>query len=178
MNMANDSDSMKLLAGYPGSWYSRCNIIALVMGMDTEDEAFGQKLAEGFRFFSEKEGPYLIHCTYGKDRTGFASAVLECLMGASLEEVVADYIATYENLFGVEQGTEESAYYAEMICKPLQSAFCVDALDAPGVDLSERAGQYLLQIGMTSDEISALKEKLSQDYGGLIADSAGLPSAA
>ena len=78
----------------------------------------------------------------------------------------------------VEQGTEESAYYAEMICTPLQSAFGVDALDAPGVDLSERAGQYLLRIGMTPDEISALKEKLSQDYGGLTADSSGLPSAA
>ena len=99
-------------------------------------------------------------------------------MGASLDEVVADYMATYENLYGVEQGTEESAYLTELICTPLQSAFGVDALDAPGVDLSERAGQYLLRIGMTPDEISALKEKLSQDYGGLTADSAGLPSAA
>ena len=78
----------------------------------------------------------------------------------------------------VEQGTEESAYLTELICTPLQSAFCVDALDAPGVDLSERAGQYLLRIGMTPDEISALKEKLSEDYGGLTADSSVFPSAA
>lgn len=78
----------------------------------------------------------------------------------------------------VERGSEESAYLTELICTPLQSAFSVDALHAPGVDLSERAGQYLLRIGMTPDEISALKEKLSEDYGGLTADSAGLPSAA
>ena len=31
------------------------------------------------------EGPYLIHCTEGKDRTGFVSALLECLIGAGAE---------------------------------------------------------------------------------------------
>ena len=48
--------------------------------------------AEGLRFFIANDGPYLIHCNEGQDRTGFSVAILECLMGASEEEVVADYM--------------------------------------------------------------------------------------
>ena len=36
-----------------------------------------------------------------------------------------------------------------------------------GPDLSVRAEDYLRDIGMSEDEISRLKEKLAEDYGGL-----------
>jgi len=53
-----------------------------------------------FRFIIANDGPYLIHCTEGKDRAGFVSAVLEALMGADLQEIVADYMKSYENYYG------------------------------------------------------------------------------
>jgi protein tyrosine/serine phosphatase len=54
------------------------------------------------RFISETEGPYLIHCKEGKDRTGFVIAVIECLAGASWQEIKEDYLKTYINFFKIE----------------------------------------------------------------------------
>jgi protein-tyrosine phosphatase len=39
-------------------------------------------------------GPVLIHCTAGKDRTGFAAAILLRILGVPQEIVMADYLLT------------------------------------------------------------------------------------
>lgn len=38
--------------------------------------------------------PVLVHCTAGKDRTGFVVAVLQTALGVSEDDVLADYLAT------------------------------------------------------------------------------------
>ncbi|MDQ7992546.1 MAG: tyrosine-protein phosphatase [Propionicimonas sp.] len=38
------------------------------------------------------DGPVIIHCTEGKDRTGWVSAVLQLTAGASRKDVVAEYL--------------------------------------------------------------------------------------
>jgi protein-tyrosine phosphatase len=42
----------------------------------------------------EKNLPLLVHCTGGKDRTGFVSAILQILAGVSKEIVFEDYLLT------------------------------------------------------------------------------------
>jgi protein-tyrosine phosphatase len=42
--------------------------------------------------------PHVFHCTAGKDRTGFAAALLLRLLGVPHETVVADYLETNDNL--------------------------------------------------------------------------------
>src|SRR5699024_9182094 len=106
---------------------------------------------EGLRFLNNNEGPYLIHCTEGKDRAGFVSALLECLMGASLDEVVADYMTTYENYYRVEKGSEQHASIAESnILASLTTVICglEKGSDISKVDLAKAAENYLLKIGM------------------------------
>ena len=44
------------------------------------------------------EGPSLVHCVAGKDRTGFAVALAQHVMGVSRDDIVADYVLT--NLAG------------------------------------------------------------------------------
>jgi protein-tyrosine phosphatase len=44
----------------------------------------------------QAEGGAVIHCTAGKDRTGWAIAVLQRFAGASMDDVVADYLASNE----------------------------------------------------------------------------------
>jgi protein-tyrosine phosphatase len=39
-------------------------------------------------------GPVLFHCTAGKDRTGFAAALLLAALGAPREQIMADFLAT------------------------------------------------------------------------------------
>ncbi|MBR0160102.1 MAG: tyrosine-protein phosphatase [Oscillospiraceae bacterium] len=171
MNMADHPDVMKQYDGYANTFYSDCDIIALNMGMDYTAEEYQAQLAEGFRFLAEQEGPYLIHCNEGKDRTGFAVAVLECLMGADADEVVADYMLTFQNYFGVEPGTDTwQRIAAGNIQKELEQVFGIENLYDEKLDLSACAEQYLRDIGMTKDEILTLEDKLSVDYGGLADD--------
>jgi protein-tyrosine phosphatase len=40
------------------------------------------------------DGPALVHCTAGKDRTGFVVAVIQSALGASENDIAADYLRT------------------------------------------------------------------------------------
>jgi protein-tyrosine phosphatase len=46
----------------------------------------------------EGEGPVLYHCTTGKDRTGWATAVLLTLLGVSEDDIYREYLLTNEQL--------------------------------------------------------------------------------
>lgn len=173
INLADSEDEIKSYAAADGfvsdyyiSLYEKGGVISLDMGVDIAGEDFGKKLAEGLRFLSKNDGPYLIHCTEGKDRAGFTSALLESLMGASLDEVVADYMNTYENYYHIEKGSEQYTSIANSnIISSLTTVVCglAKGSDISGVDLAQAAENYLKKIGMTSAEIKDLKEKLSAD---------------
>ena len=77
LNMAENKEVMTGYADYALTYYSQCDIIPLDMPIAFEAEVFSDKFAEGLRFMIAHEGPYLIHCKEGKDRTGFTVAVLE-----------------------------------------------------------------------------------------------------
>lgn len=47
-----------------------------------------------FTALSETDGPSLVHCMAGKDRTGLACALLHVAMGVHRDDVVADYLLT------------------------------------------------------------------------------------
>ena len=101
-----------------------------------------------------------MHCTEGKDRCGIASAVLECFMGASYDEVVADYLVTYYNYYGIQPGTEKAANIAKYgIVSALQTMFGVE--DLSKADLQAEALDYLLEIGLNAEEIGSLLLTLS-----------------
>lgn len=151
---------------YYMSLYEDEKVILLDMDVDVAGEDFGAKLVEGFNFIIDNDGPYLIHCTEGKDRAGFASALLEALMGASMDEIVADYMTTYENYYGVIEGSEQYDAIAEsniITSMTMVVAGLEKGSDLTNVDLVEAAEDYLKDNGMTSAEISDLKDKLAGD---------------
>ncbi|MBQ9944373.1 MAG: tyrosine-protein phosphatase, partial [Clostridia bacterium] len=159
VNLADNQEDAASYEGYTDSYYAGQNVIYLCLGVDFKAADFGEGLANGLRFLSANEGPYLIHCTEGKDRAGFTIAVLECLMGASYQEVVGDYMVTYDNYYGVAEGTDKYNAIAESnIIASLKAAYGTD--DLTKANLSECARNYLLSIGMTDAEIDALIERL------------------
>ncbi|MBQ9495005.1 MAG: tyrosine-protein phosphatase [Treponema sp.] len=158
MNLADSKAAAEKYAGYSSSYYSNQHIVFLGLGVDFTLPANRDGLAEGLRFFAANEAPYLVHCNEGQDRAGFVSAVLECLMGAPLAEVKADYMTTYENYYGVKKGTDQYNAISENIEKNLRTAFGVKNLAS--VNLSNAASAYLKEIGLTDSEIATLKQKL------------------
>ncbi|MDR1072421.1 MAG: tyrosine-protein phosphatase [Treponema sp.] len=90
-------------------WYhhlfEKGRIIALDMGFDYLSERFKIKLHKGFKFMLERDGPYLIHCLQGIDRTGFVVMILEMLMGADGNEIMNDYMMSFLGRQGFEKGS-------------------------------------------------------------------------
>ena len=133
--------------------------------MDFGLDEFKAGLADGIRFIAANEGPYLVHCNEGKDRAGFVSAILECLMGATADEVVADYMVTYYNYYAVKpDGDRYPAIANSNIVKSLAVAFGIPAVNnaetIEGVDLAAAAENYLLGIGVSAEDIAKVRENL------------------
>jgi protein tyrosine/serine phosphatase len=151
---------------YTLSLYEQGKVILLDMGSSFDSDAYKQSVAAGLRFIMQNEGPVYIHCMEGKDRTGFVCALIEALMGASYDEMRADYMQTYANYYGVtEDGTPER-YTAvkELYFDAFMEYFC--GLEDPEAlktaDYTEGAKAYLTAAGMTEEEISALIDFLSK----------------
>ena len=168
INMADSDAGMRQYADYAQKHYSACDIIALDMDNDFTSDDYREKLAEGLRYLASHEGPYLIHCKEGKDRTGFALGILECLMGADTDEVINDYMLTYYNFYGIDSDSPQYQQIAQSnIEASLAKAFAISSIRDADTDLSACAEAYLAGIGMSGDEITALKENLAKDYGGI-----------
>ena len=166
MNLANNQADAEAYAGYTETYYSKQNVIFLNLGVDFQAEDFQAGLANGLRHFAENKGVYYVHCTEGKDRAGFVSALLECLMGATYDEVVADYLKTYTNYYTVVDGVHQAlsqetldAIADSNIIKTLKTAFDVE--DLTTANLADEAAAYIREIGLTDEQIAALKENLA-----------------
>ena len=167
INLSDSESVAKAYEGFDDSYYSKQNVIYLSLPVTFTTDTFKEGLAEGFRFMIANEGPYLIHCAEGKDRAGLTAAILEALMGASLDEIKTDYAQTYINYYDVKDGKQQPIApevlntIREIIVRNLSASFEIEDLTA--VDLAEAAENYLLGIGMTADEINALRAKLAAE---------------
>lgn len=163
LNLADTGDELEAYPGFAQTHCAERNILALAMSMDFESQDFRDKTAAALRFIAAGEGPWLIHCSHGKDRTGFLCAVLECLAGADADAVIEDYMESGVNLYHLEPGSESCEAIANSNIVPeLQTAFGLPDLRAESLDLAQAARQYLREIGLEEAEIAALLEKLSR----------------
>ncbi len=161
MNLADNKADAEAYPGFADTYYADQNVIYLSLGVDFQADEFKAGLAEGLRFFANNKGTYAVHCTEGKDRAGFVIALLECLMGASYDEVIADYMVTYTNYYGVEPGTDKYTAIANSnIVKSLSTAFGVS--DLASANLTNEAIEYLKAIGLNDTEIENLRVNLGK----------------
>lgn len=156
---AGDFDS-----AYYRALYQAGNVIALDLTANFYSDKFTASIADGFRFLSQNDPPYSIHCLEGKDRAGFAAMLLEALMGAELQEIIDDYMRSFYNYYGITKEAEPERYEVilnnnliAMLCH-VTGAQSREALAQ--IDLESAVTTYLLDAGMTESEILTLKEKL------------------
>jgi hypothetical protein len=162
VNLADNAEGAAAYPGFADTYYAGQNAIYLSLGVDFQAADFRSGLANGLRHMDSNEGPYLVHCTEGKDRAGFTTALLEAFMGATYNEVVTDYMVTYINYYGVEVGSEKYNAIAESnIISSLKQAFGV--ADLAAADLKAEATEYLKEIGLTDAEIAALAANLGKN---------------
>lgn len=170
----DQADSTEEVEGYytdPSfdmSWhkglFDNGHVAALDMNVNYRSQKFAGKLVEGLRQMIAQDGPYLIHCTEGKDRTGFTCALLEALCGASYDEMLDDYMISYDNYYGINKQTDKDRYDAVVDAKFNDIALCIGGQPVDGkldgLDYKAGARKYLLDAGMTEEEITQLENKL------------------
>ncbi|MCV7225578.1 tyrosine-protein phosphatase [Mycolicibacterium komossense] len=127
------------------------------------------RFGELFRSIAANPGPQVYHCTSGKDRTGWASAVLQTLVGVSPENVMSDYLLTNEYSqqsidAGAAAATEAYGPEAGAGTRVMLSVF-PEALQASLDEVQARYGtmeRYLTDgVGLDAATIATLKTTLT-----------------
>lgn len=137
--------------------------VALNMGHDYPSDAYLEDMYNGLEFLAERPGPYLIHGTEGVERTGYVCMVLEALMGATKEEIIADYLRSYEDYYGLESDSEDyKAAQTQAVSNLLIFTGAADEASLTGLDLSQATRAYLLeQVGLSEAQVELLIAHLS-----------------
>jgi protein tyrosine/serine phosphatase len=149
-------------------WYNKLlknnRVIALGMDFDHGSENFNKKLKKGLQFIINTEGPWLIHCHAGVDRTGFVSIVLESLMGAAMDEIINDYLQSFNSGFNSSIFGEVNKNDSIVVMKLL--SIMGNYMPLNDHNLRTVAEQYLLtKIKLSGVELGLLKKKLSNSDG-------------
>ncbi|WP_461171100.1 tyrosine-protein phosphatase [Arthrobacter sp. Z1-15] len=136
--------------------------------MFVNDPAQREGFAQLLNDLAEIEGPQLIHCTAGKDRTGWASAMLLSIAGVSREDITADYLLTNEYSkdsishtlakIAAEGGQPTADAYAPLL--GVQQSFLDAGFDEITTKYST-VDKYLTHgLGLSPETIATIKAKL------------------
>ncbi len=169
INLSDSEEYARSCQNFDSSYYSTQNVIFLDLPVYFYSQHFKGGIANGFRYMIEHDGPYLVHCTFGMDRTGFTIAVLEALMGATTEDIQADYAKTFSNYFNVVDrmhvalNEQQVDFFRAVVIRNLKAVYHAEGIEIPdtgSIDWATATEKYLEKLGMTQEEISALKERL------------------
>lgn len=141
------------------------NRVALLdLSSNFRKNKFKTRLAEAFVSMLNFDGPYLIHCLEGKDRTGFAAVLLEGLCGASYTEMQADYMKTYDIYYHINTKNRAESYNAvsSLLFDAMVGylAGTEDIAVLKSADYTGFSADYLREGGMTDAQIGALKNRI------------------
>jgi hypothetical protein len=161
----HDTQSEIAIKALFAPWYNKLlqNNMVIALGMDFGHTSanFNRKLKKGLQFIINTEGPWLIHCYAGVDRTGYVSMVLEAFMGATLDEIINDYLLSFSSqydsaIFGAVNDAD-----SEIAIKLLSAMSDSQAINAKNVQ--HIAETYLRnKIGLSDEEVELLREKLER----------------
>ncbi len=165
LNLSDNEEKYKahteaedFVSGYYDSLYKDGNVLILAMNANYRSDEFAGILSKAFYEMSQNDGPCLIHCVEGKDRTGFACALLLALAGASAQEIIDDYMITYDNYYGITKENNPDKYNA-ILGNVNDFLYCLceaeKGTDVNTLDIKAGAENYLRRGGLSDEEIAA-----------------------
>ena len=133
-----------------------------------EDAGQRERFGELLTTIAEADGPVLFHCTAGKDRAGWTSAILQLAAGVTEEDVMADYLATNDYSEGriaatadrVREAKGDEAADAIKVLLGVQESFLQAGLDAMAEKYGDIDGYLSEGLGLDEDTVAALKDRL------------------
>jgi protein tyrosine/serine phosphatase len=162
----HDTHSGLLKKVFIAPWYSKLfnnnRVIALDMDFMHNSDDFRKKLKKGLRFIIKTEPPWLIHCHAGVDRTGFVSMVLEAFMGATVKEIIDDYLFSFNSMFDSDIYGEVNKTDSKVAMHLLSAISDSEAIDDQNI---ERTSENYLRnvIKLSAEEVELLRNKLRRE---------------
>ena len=156
-------ERMDLYPGYEDTWYSRLKLVPAKICYSPENPQFFAGLGTICRAIHLEEGPFLIHCRYGRDRTGNVCAVLEALCGATMDEITDDYMLSYENIHHIAHKNEKWQFHAERhVDDFFRKIFDMDDVRAlPQPEITARIRTLLMtRSGLTAPDLDGVNRVL------------------
>ena len=143
--------------------YEQNSVVPLALNTNYGSEAFQKKLLKGLEAMAASSGPYLVHCTEGKDRTGFVCMLLEALCGATYQEIVDDYMITYQNYYRITKESDPDRYdvIVHEVLEPMIKLVVGKDVDLKTADYAALTAAYLTNAGMTAQQVEALRAGLT-----------------
>ena len=93
--------------------------------------------------------------------------LLAALMGAELDEIIDDYMLSFYNYYGIDKKTEPERYEAVLNNNLLEMLYYVMGVNTyeelAQCDLESAVTKYLIDAGMTEEDILVLKQKLASE---------------
>jgi len=129
-------------------------------------ERYGDRFARAFEAIARApDGPVVVHCVGGKDRTGLVIALALRTAGADMDAVVADYALTEANLMErhaewVDAATDPVERRRRELLGPAPSSAMRRVLE----EIERRHGSaeaYLRDAGVSADDIERLRRRLA-----------------
>ena len=133
-----------------------------------------EKTIQTLESIIDNDGPYLVHCNVGRDRTGFVILLLQALCGCSPEEMMECEARAFCNLYSIEPGSKEyfviinGTYDRNMYLianyDEIDNILNMDwsKIDVSKVDTQKAAYQYCTDyLGLSSEQIEKLLERLT-----------------
>lgn len=128
-----------------------------------------RKIAQALTLIAAADGPLLLHCTEGKDRSGWISALLQLTAGASRADVTTEYLRSNE--FRAElidaayraklKSSGRTAAEVQRALMRVEADYLGAGLDALEARYGDIDGYLSKGLGLSSATVQRLRDRLA-----------------
>ena len=118
------------------------------------DDSVKENVKNVVKIFADPDNyPVIFHCSIGRDRTGSLSFILNNLLGVSQKEILCEYLTSF---FSVSGALSVSKANDDMLQALNGMYLMLDGYE--GASYAEKTANYLLSIGVSAEEIDAIRD--------------------
>lgn len=127
---------------------------------NSSDDFNKEEFAKAIKVFADPDNyPIIFHCSLGRDRTGTLAMVLGGLLGLDENALIMEYELSVFSYWG----TNGSTKYNNGLRNLIHDTYLYIDNNYDGDTYSEKVESFLLEIGVTAEEIASIKDIMLEE---------------